>query len=489
MEIRERWGNRSSFILASIGAAIGLGNVWRFPYVCYANGGGAFLIPYFIALITAGIPLMILEYAMGRRAQAGAPSAFSFLVSKGTEWIGWLSLFVVMLIFLFYPTIMAWSLNYAVHSVTLQWGTDTSYFFSNLFLQQTAGPGILGGIRWPILFALAIVWLAIYLILFKGVKVVGKVVLWTVTIPWAILVIMVVRGLTLPGAMEGLKFYLTPNFKALANPQVWLAAYGQIFFSLSLAMGTLIVYSSYLKKESDITNNAYITSLANCGTSFFAGFAVFSSLGYLAQAMGVGVPDIACSGFGLAFETYPLIIQMLPFWAQFFGVLFFILLLTLGIDSAFSQVEPFVAGFTDKWHFSKNKTLVIVCIFGFLIGSLYTTRGGIHWLDITDYFACTFGLTLVGFLECVAIGYIYKSRKLREYTNDVSEFKIGKWWDVMIMIVTPLILAWSFIASLYQLIRYGYGGYPQWAIFTGLGIIVLIIILSIILGKIRRKEE
>lgn len=488
MENRERWGTRSSFIMASIGAAIGLGNVWRFPYICYANGGGAFLIPYFVALFTAGIPLMILEYAVGRRAQAGAPTAFAQLVKKGTEWIGWLALFVVMLIFFYYPTIMAWSLDYAVYSVTLKWGANPQTFYCDTFLQQSVGPTVLGGIRWPILIALAAVWLSIYLILFKGVKVVGKVVIWTVTIPWVILVVMVVRGLTLPGAIEGLKFYLTPDFQALTKTQVWLAAYGQIFFSLSLAMGTLIIYSSYLSRKSDITNSAYITSLANCGTSFFAGFAVFSSLGYLAQAMNVGVPDVACAGFGLAFQTYPLIISMLPFWAQFFGVLFFILLLTLGIDSAFSQVEPFVAGFTDKWRFSKGKTLALVCILGFLVGSIYTTRGGLYWLDITDYFACTFGLTLVGFLECIIIGYIYKPRKIREYVNEVSEFRIGIWWDVMIMIVTPLILAWLIGFSLYELIKKGYGGYPIWATYTGIGILVLIVILSVVLSKIRGKE-
>ena len=296
MEERERWGSRAGFVMASIGAAIGLGNVWRFPYICYANGGGAFLIPYFVALLTAGIPLMILEFALGRKTQTGAPSAF-FQVTKGSEWIGWLSLFAVMLIFLYYPTIMAWSVNYAVYSATLKWGADTQHFFHNQFLQLSGGPEILGGIRWPVLAGLAVVWIAIYLCLFKGVKAVGKVVMWTVTIPWVILIIMVVRGLTLPGALDGLKFYLTPDFSVLLKPNVWLAAYGQVFFTLSLAMGTLIVYSSYLPKKSDISNNAYITSLANCGTSFFAGFAVFSTLGYLAQSMGVGVPEVTQSGF------------------------------------------------------------------------------------------------------------------------------------------------------------------------------------------------
>ena len=300
---------------------------------------------------------------------------------------------------------------------------------------------------------------------------------------------MVVRGLTLPGAIEGLNYYLTPNFSALLKPNVWLAAYGQVFFTLSLAMGTLIVYSSYLPKKSDISNNAFITSLANSGTSFFAGFAVFSTLGYLAQSMGVGVPEVTKSGVGLAFVTYPTIIRLLPFWAPLFGILFFVMLLTLGIDSAFSQVEPFVAGFTDKWKFNKKWTLRIVCLFGFLIGLIFTTRGGYYWLDIVDYFTCTFGLCLVGFLECIVIGYIYKANKMRKYVNEVSEFKIGKWWNVMIMIVTPIILGVSFVWEFVKLITKGYGGYPRWTSYVGMGILALIIILSFVLMKIKENKE
>jgi len=292
----------------------------------------------------------------------------------------------------------------------------------------------------------------------------------------------------LPGALEGLKFYLTPDFSALLKPGVWLAAYGQIFFTLSLAMGTMIVYSSYLPRRTDIANSSFIVSLANCGTSFFAGFAVFSTLGYLAQAMGVGVSEVTKSGFGLAFIAYPTAIRLLPF-AALFGVLFFILLLTLAIDSAFSQIVPFIAGFTDKWKFNRKRVLPIVCIGGFLIGIVFTTRGGFYWLDIVDYFANTFGLTLVGLLECVVIGYIYKARKAREYVNEVSEFKIGIWWDICIMVITPVILGVSFIWSLILLIQRGYGGYPMWATFVGVGITVGIVVLSFVLMGVKGKEE
>jgi len=488
MQERERWKSRTSFVMASIGAAIGLGNVWRFPYIAYANGGGAFLIPFFFALFTAGIPLMILEYGVGRKMQAGAPTAFA-RIGKNYEWIGWLSLFAVMLIFSYYPVIMSWCWNYMLYSLKIAWGSNAKKFFYEDFLKITEGPANLGGIRLPILVGLAISWLSIYLILFKGVKVVGKVVLYTVTIPWIILVIMVIRGLTLPGAIEGINYYLTPNFKALLNPRVWLSAYGQVFFSLSLGMGTLIVYSSYLSPKSDITNSAFITSLADSGTSFFAGFSVFSVVGYLAQAMNVRVPEVTTSGVGLAFITYPTAIKLLPFWSPFFGFLFFLLLLTLGIDSFFSQVEPFVAGFTDKWKFKKEKALTVVTVFGFLMGIVFTTRGGFYWLDIIDYFTSSFGLTLVAILEAIVIGYFYKPHRLREYINEVSDFRIGKWWDIAIMFVLPIVLGVSFLLELLRLIRKGYGNYPSWATLTGALILLFLIILSIILMKIKPKEE
>ncbi|MCK4322701.1 sodium-dependent transporter, partial [candidate division WOR-3 bacterium] len=216
-EDRERWGSRSSFIFAAVGAAIGLGNVWRFPYITYQNGGGAFLIPYFIALITAGIPLMILEYAVGLKTQ-GAPPVALKKIWKKAEWIGWFAILIVFVLATYYATIMSWAVNYFYHSFTLAWGRtgpEINNFFNNILLGKSGSPGILGGIQWPVLAGLAITWILIYLALFKGVKTLGKIVYFTVGIPWLILIIMVIRGLTLPGAIDGLNFYLTPDFSVL----------------------------------------------------------------------------------------------------------------------------------------------------------------------------------------------------------------------------------------------------------------------------------
>ncbi len=488
MEVAEdRWQKRSSFILAAIGSAVGLGNVWRFPYICYQNGGGAFLIPYFVALFTTGIPLMILEFGLGHMMQGSAPKSF-FQVRKRAEWVGWWAILVGFFITTYYAVIMSWCFSYLVHSWKLSWGNSAEKFFSQSFLHLSSGPGSLGGVRWPILIGLLLTWIFIYLCISKGTKSVGKVVLVTVPLPVLLLAILVVRGLTLPGAMEGLRFYLTPKFAVLKDPKVWLAAYSQIFFSLSLGFGVLIAYASYLPRKSDIVNNAFITSLANCGTSFFAGFAVFSTLGYLAQVTNAKVADVVSGGLGLAFVTYPTVISLLPFAASLFGILFFLMLLTLGIDSAFSLIEAVVAGGMDRWGLNRKRANLIFCGVAFLLGIVFTTNGGLHWLDIVDHFLNNFGLVPVCLVECLIIGYFFGPSKLRNYANRNSDFSIGGWWDVLIKFVSPLILLGILGWVVWEAIRTHYGGYPGWALGVGgWGMVGLAIGLAIAFMFIKRR--
>jgi len=489
---REHWIGRPQFLLAAIGSAVGLGNIWRFPYVAYANGGGAFLIPYFVALITAGIPLMMLEYALGVRMQAGPPMAFS-KIKKGLEWIGWWSILAAFVIITYYAVIMAWCWNYLYHSFTLAWGADAELFFNSQVLQITKGPGELGNLVAGIVLGLLLTWGVVYWIIYKGIGRVGRVVMATVPLPLILIAILVVRGITLPGAAEGLNFYLTPDFSKLLDPHVWLAAYGQIFFSLSLAMGIMIVYASYLPKRSDVTNNAFITSFANCGTSFFAGFAIFSTLGYLAHATGVDVSEVARSGPGLAFGTIPTAISKLPIAAAFFGVIFFLTLLTLAVDSLFSLVEANVTAIMDKWGFSRPRVTFMVCFAAFIIGLLvFSSQAGLYWLDIVDRWVSSYGLAAIGLAEVIVIGYVFGTKPFRKFINSVSEVTVGVWWDIMIKVVTPIILGVSLGYSFYQEFTKPYGGYPGWArIAGGWAVVVALVILSFIfmVKKVKGKGK
>lgn len=488
--MRDQWDNRSAFILAAIGSAIGLGNIWRFPYICYENGGGAFLIPYFVALITTGIPLMILEFSLGHKFAASAPAAFR-KIGRYKGWLGWFALLVAFGIVSYYAVIMAWSFNYLKFSCTLSWEAETERFFHNNVLNLSSGPFELGGVRGSILLGLLLTWVAIVGCVWRGPKTVSKVVYVTVILPWLILIAFVIRGVTLPGAIEGLKYYLTPDFAVLRNPQVWVAAYSQIFFTLTLGFGVMIAYASYLPRDSDIINNAFIVSLANCGTSFLAGFAVFSTLGYYSHCQGVPVPDVVEGGMGLAFITYPTIISLLPFARHLFGVLFFLMLLTLGIDSAFSLVEAGVAGIMDKWKVRKRVVVTITFgIVGLIIGIVYTTGAGLYWLDIVDHFMSNIGLVVVALLECIVLGYLYKLGELKTYANNLSEFRVGNWWDFCIKILTPIILVVLVVLEIINRVKGSYEGYPRGAEILG-GWLVLAVFLgiAIFLNRLKGRED
>jgi NSS family neurotransmitter:Na+ symporter len=469
---RELWSSRAGFVLACVGSAVGLGNVWRFPYVCHENGGGAFLIPYFVALFTTGIPLLILEFALGHKMRCGAPEAFE-RIRSGTSWIGWAQLAMVTLIGFYYSVVMAWSWVYLFESFDLGWGDDAKGFFFGDTLGLTKSPLEIGGLQWPVVVGLALTWLCVFLIIFKGVKAVSKVVLITVPLPAIFLLVFVVRGVTLDGAAAGVDYYLTPDFGRLLDPQVWLGAYGQIFFSTSLGAGIMIAYASYLPKDSDVNNNAFITALSNCGISFFAGFAVFSALGFMAQLEGKAVADVVASGPGLAFVTYPTLISHLGPLAPVFGILFFLMLLTLGIDSLFSLVEAVVAGGQDGFALPKAPLVAVLCALGFAGGLWFTTGGGLYWLDIVDHYITYLVFPLFGLLECLLIAWIFKASRLRAHANEVSDFRVGGWWNVCITVVTPVALAVLFVTYLYRRLTEPYEGYPQTALVLGGWLVVV----------------
>ncbi len=485
---KEYWNTRFAFVMAAIGSAVGLGNVWRFPYVCYENGGGAFLIPYFVALFTAGIPLMILELSIGHWARSAPPNAFK-KIGKKWEWAGWWAVLVPFVIALYYVVIMAWCFSYMIYSLDLRWGSQASTFFKN-FLGDTGTPEIFGSISIPVVLGLIVVWLCVFIILYKGVHRIGKIVAITVPIPTILLIILTIRGLTLPGAIEGISYYLTPDFSRLTDVNVWLAAYAQVFFSLGVAQGIMITYASFLKKKSDITNNAFIISLADAGTSFLAGFTVFSVVGYLAASQGVGVTELGIGGPTLTFITYPTAISLLPVAASFFGMIFFIALLTFGIDSAFSMVEPMVSGLHGKFRITKAKATGFMCIIGFFISLLFATGSGLHWLDIVDHFIANFGLVMIGLVECLILGWVYKLSKLRKHANETSEIKIGIWWDYLIKFVIPFVLFLLLAIAIIDNITNPYLGYPWWVIVLG-GVTpcLAIFLLSFVFMKIKKHEE
>lgn len=448
------------------------------------------MIAWIIGLIIMGIPWMMMEFGMGRYFQRGAPGVFEG-IGKKWEWLGWWPGWVAFLIVTYYTVVIAWALRYAVSATSVAWGpawgTGTAgaenaggYFFGEI-LNLSSGPSALGGLQWPIVGALAFVWVVLFFIMFKGAGVIGKVAVWTVTIPWALLVVLLIRGVTLPGAVDGLNYYLAPDFALLSNPDLWFAAFSQIAFTLSLGMAGMFAYGSFIAKKADVTNNAFITSFSNCATSFFAGFAVFSIVGFIMQALSVPVEGVSASGLGLAFVTYPVAISMMPAMAALTGVIFFICLFFLGIDSAFFLTYGgVISPLMDKFGWSRAKVTAVVCVIAFAVGLIFTTGGGLYWLDIVDRTVSFYGLLITGALACIVVGWVYGAGKLREHINETSDFRVGAWFDWLLKIVVPAGLLFVVIWGGFKYdVPDAYGGY-QIGVLNGSHIIW--IILAVTLG-------
>lgn len=490
MNGRSQWKNQLGFILAAVGSAVGLGNIWRFSYVAYSNGGGAFIIPYLIALFTAGIPLLILEFGLGHERIGSAPLALA-KISRRWEWLGWWAVIFVMFgIELYYSTVISWCVNYIRFSFDLSWGSDPDSYFFKTFLDLSDSPSHLGGIRTPILLGLAFVWFVNWLVLYRGIQrgieLANRIFMPTL---FVLMVVLLAWSVTLDGASTGIKAYLTPDFSKLKSPSVWMDAYGQIFFTLSLGFGIMIAYASYLPLESNISRNAFITSLTNSGFELMAGFAVFSVLGFMSVSEARPIKDVVTQSVGLAFVAYPKAISLIP-GGKIFGVIFFTCLFMAGITSSISILEAFTSALVDKFRFNRKVVVTVICILGFLGALVFATRGGLHWLDIVDHFLNLYGLVVVGLLECLVVGWLFRLPLLRKHINRFSSVKLGRSWDFIIKFFLPAVLCIMLVSQIIVEFKAAYGGY-SWKplILIGVDWVLLTFVAAVVISLRPWKTE
>ncbi|SFE94619.1 sodium-dependent transporter [Alteribacillus iranensis] len=498
MSMKEQWGTRAGFIMAAVGSAVGLGNIWRFPATAYENGGGAFFIPYLFALLTAGIPLLILEFTIGHKYRGSSPLNFSRM-NKKSEWIGWWGVIIAFVISTYYSVIIAWAISYSFFSLNQAWGEDTEGFLFNNYLQIAEAEGQMGGLVPSVLIPLIIVWAIALGVLFrgvqKGIEMANRIFIPTLVI---IFLIIVIRAVTLPGAADGLQAFFQPDFNAIFSGEVWVAAYGQIFFSLSIAFAIMITYSSYLPKKADITNNAFITGFSNSSFELLAGIGVFAALGFMASQAGVGVEEVVAGGVGLAFVVFPQIINEFPALSGLFGFLFFVSLVLAGLSSLISISETYVKGFAEKFGLSRKASVAIGGGIAAVISLLYATNGGLYFLDTIDYFINQFGVALVGLIEVVAIAwFMRKLGPLSQHANRTSDIQIGTFWKVCLGLITPLVLGYMMFDLFRQnLLRQfdtptgNYEGYSDVFItYSGWGVAFLVFLIGVILTVIRWKNK
>jgi transporter len=459
---RATWTGRSMFLFAAIGSAIGLGNIWRFPYIAYDNGGGAFLLPYVVALITAGVPVLVLDYVLGHRFRGSAPLVWR-RISARTEAIGWVQTIITYIIAVYYAVILAWSTIYTWFSLKLAWGEDPEAFFVRDFLHADNESINSTTVVWPIASTLAVIWVLIVAVMALGIRK-GTGILSSVFVPTLIVLflILVARSLFLPGAGEGLEAFFTPRWSALADPTVWMAAYGQIFYSLAIAFGIMMTQASYLKRRSNLSGLGTVVGLSNSGFEVLAGIGVFATLGFMASTSGVAVDEVATSGIGLAFIAFPTIINQMP-GGPLFGVLFFGSLFIAGFTSLVTIVEVVVSSFQDKFRLERRTASIAVgvaCAVPSLV--LFPVTTGLGSLDIVDKFVNVLGIVLIAVISTVTIGWVLKrTPELRAHVNAVSSLQLGRWWDFSLTVITPLILGITFILEVRLLLIEGYGGYAR----------------------------
>ncbi|RUS88663.1 hypothetical protein EGW08_003558 [Elysia chlorotica] len=601
-EERGGWGSHLDYTLSAVGLAVGLGNVWRFPYLAYRNGGASFLVPYVCILATAGLPLFFVETSLGQFTSMGALTcwemaplfsglgyamvitgavvavyynmliayAFYFMMASFVSMddsVPWkycnndwntpscrregfpdlkddfrvnasMKLPVLWDVFYhkscvsnllnaktyadfsngssaMYDTFLAQYLKDFPNSTgainTLNWyevkdyrafdackrqyTTPSEEYFERqvLGLHKSSGFDDLGGISVKLVCSLALSWLLIFACVLKGIKTSGKVVYFTALFPYFVLTALLIKGLTLDGSEDGIDFYIVPEWDKLKNADVWGDAANQIFYSLGIGFGGQLTMSSYNKFRNNCLNDAVLVSLINCGTSVFAGFAIFSLLGHMAHVTGKDVEDVATSGPGLAFVAYPDGISRLdssPVW----GFLFFFMLITLGMDSQFATIETLISGFCDKFPhvLRRQKTYFtfVCCFILFLAGLPQCTDGGIRVLTLLDDYSGSYNLLIIALLETVCIVYVYG---LNNYMSDIEMmlgFKPQLYWKVCWSFLTPAVIVFVIVITAVRQegSEYNDQSFPDWADAIGWAscwfpILVLIIVTVLQLRK------
>jgi len=503
---RDQWSGRFDFLLACCGSAVGLGNVWRFPYLCYKNGGGAFLIPYMIVVIISGIPIFLLEVALGQQTKLGAIQSWN-AICPIVSGIGISSAVIVFLTLCYYAIILAWALFYLLQSfrAELPWAscgnewndplkcrenfTNVSKedalnftspvleYWENRALKITSGLHDLGGMRWELVGLLLVVWIVCYLTVFKGTKSTGKAMYFTATFPYIMLIILLIRGVTLDGAAKGIKFYLSPNISKLAEPQVWIDAGTQVFFSYSLCIGVLVSLGSFNTYNNNCLRDTVIIACVNSGTSFLAGFAIFSALGFMAKEQGVEVSDVAEKGPGLAFIAYPKEVLFLPL-SQLWSCLFFIMIFLLGISTLLTDTLALITSMGDLYpsmfrggRYRKAGFMALGCFICYLIGLTMVTEGGMYLLQLFDFYGASgFTLLWTATWQCIGVAWVYGDEKFYDALEAMVGKRPGPYFKICWKYLAPILNTGIFLFSIikYEPLTYNKTyNYPYWGHLIG----------------------
>ncbi|XP_017781709.1 PREDICTED: sodium-dependent noradrenaline transporter-like isoform X1 [Nicrophorus vespilloides] len=520
---RETWSSNLDFLLSIIGFAVDLANVWRFPYLCYRNGGGAFLIPYTLMMIFGAVPLFYMELILGQYNRQGPISVWRICpLFKG---VGFCAVLVAFYVSFYYNVIIAWALYFLGSSFSSElpwlhcnntWNSDmcwdnvtkltvnesemtnrhspASEFFHRKVLEMQFSDGLhdIGYPKWQLVVCLVVVYTMLYISLFKGVKSSGKVVWITATMPYVVLTILLIRGLMLPGALKGISYYLKPEMSKLKETQVWVDAAVQIFFSVGAGFGVHLSYASYNTFHNNCYRDCIVTTAVNCFTSFFSGFVIFTYLGYMSHKHNVHISTVATEGPGLVFQVYPEAVATLP-GSHIWSMLFFFMLIMLGLDSAMGGLECVITGIMDEFEplfkkckLSREVFTLIVIILSFSVATINVTPGGIYLFHLLDTYAAGISLLCSALFEAIAVSWCYGLDRFTQDVESMIGIKPGLYWRVCWKFISPLFIIGVVIFGLLypQPLQYNDYFYPSWANYIGwflaLSSILMIPIVAVI---------
>ncbi|KAL3061037.1 hypothetical protein OYC64_009278 [Pagothenia borchgrevinki] len=536
-EERPAWNSKLQYILAQVGFSVGLGNVWRFPYLCQKNGGGAYLVPYLILLILIGIPLFFLELAVGQRIRRGSIGVWNY-ISPRLGGIGFASCMVCFFVALYYNVIISWSLFYFSQSFQqpLPWhecplvknktmtyvvpecekSSATTYYWYREALNISDNISEGGGLNWRMTLCLLAAWTMVCLAMIKGIQSSGKVMYFSSLFPYVVLICFLVRALLLKGSIDGIRHMFTPKLEIMLEPKVWREAATQVFFALGLGFGGVIAFSSYNKRDNNCHFDAVLVSFINFFTSVLATLVVFAVLGFKANIMngkcislntqrivsllGNGIEHSliphhinltqgsevssedydqmmeiikkvkedqfdslgleACSiegelnkavqGTGLAFIAFTEAMTHFPA-SPFWSVMFFLMLVNLGLGSMFGTIEGILTPLIDTFKVRKEFLTVGCCVLAFSIGLLFVQRSGNYFVAMFDDYSATLPLLIVVVLENVAVAWVYGIDKFFEDLKEMLGFTPYRFYYYMWKYITPTLLILLLCTSFIQL--------------------------------------
>ncbi|XP_070198562.1 uncharacterized protein [Littorina saxatilis] len=557
---RGNWSGRLEFVFTCLGYVVGLGNIWRFPYLVYRNGGGAFFIAYFIMLIFCGLPLVFMELAFGQFASLGPITVWKAApLFKG---VGYAMVLISALVSIYYNMVTAWAFHFLFTSLTsrLPWGfcnntwntghctinkyaadncsavnqtvlldvmnrnhschavlrncssynedivgqcvsklkdiagndavasygsvgtnhtsASEEYFYRSV-LDVSSGLGKLGSVKWQMALCLLLCWVIVFFCLVKGIKTAGKVSYVVVLIPYIAILVLLIRSVSMTGSSDGIHFYTTPKWELLRQPRMWGDAAAQVFFSLSVCWGGLATLASYNKFHNNVYRDALLVCVGDTLMSIMSGFAVFAMVGVLSEKLGASVRDVIQSDVGMTFIVYPAALMSFPV-PSLWSILFFLMLVTMGLGTTFSSIETIITAIIDEHPPLKKKRmymLLVVCVGSFLLGLPLTAQGGMYLLQLMDEYLCSFPLMICGLVMCMGIAWVYG---LNQFCADIEHMisrKVSLWWRFMWSSASPVVILFIIISSAVGYLPLGsqfdYTKYPWWSEVVGFFFVVL----------------